>query len=573
MVRRSTSLLITIRWLIAATVVLFLAWAGWEFKGERTYRTWRNNKRMEGAMSLFQQGKVDEAAVMARAVFDSDNNNVDAIRLIASAAERSSPYAARPWRQRAFDLQPWNLTNRIDLAITYLRIGDAITSRNLLLAVGTNVPTSASFLETLGAASFAVGDMTRAEYGFAQASRLDPSNLDRQFNLAKVLLTLDSPARNAEARQTIDRLSTNPATRVAALTLRIEDALSHKRVSDAVRYAENLNSITNGPFSSRLLHLTALKAAASPKLAPAVASLQKSAVASPLEFSQLAVWMSRNGMSPAAMKWVKSLSPDQLADPSARIAVADLYIGIQDWLGLRQWVRSEDWKSFNAFRLAYDSFASRFLGSAESRATEQDALWQRAIKATEKNPAQLQALSQMALQWKMMPQYEATLWAISEGGISEEAALVELNQLYKGRQDTLGQLKVARRLFALRGSDVSNLNNLVYLGLLLDGADASLQKLADTLHDRSNKDPNHVSTYAFALFRRNQPQKAVEVMNTIDPATLKKPSFAAMMGLFQAHAGNAKAAREHLTLSTGASLLPEEDALVRTAKAMARMTQ
>lgn len=573
MVRRSTSLLITIRWMIVATVVLFAAWIAWEYRGERTYRSWRNAKRMEGATSLFQQGKVDEAAVIARSVFDSDNNNVEAIRVIASAAERSSPYAARPWRQRAFDLQPWNITNRIDLAITYLRIGDAMTARNLLLVVGTNVPPSASFLETLGAASFAVGDMTRAEYSFSQASRMDPSNIDRQFNLAKVLLALDSPARNAEARQTLDRLSTNPPSRVAALTLRIEDALRHKRVSDAVRFAENLNSTTNIPFASRLLHLTALKSAASPKLAAALASLQKSSSESPLDMAQLAVWMSRNGMSPAAMKWVQSLPPEKLADPSARIAVADLYIGIQDWLGLRQWVRSEDWKGFNSFRLAYDSFASRFLGSAESRATEQEALWQRAIKATEKNPALLQALSQMALQWKMLPQYEATLWAISEGGVSEEAALMDLNQLYRGRQDTLGQLKVARRLFALRGGDLSNLNNVVYLGLLLDGADANLQKLADTLHERSSKDPNHISTYAFALFRRNQPQKAVEAMSAIDPVTLKKPSFAAMMGLFQTHAGNAKAAREYLTLSAGASLLPEEEALVRTAKAMVRMTQ
>ena len=82
------------------------------------------------------------------------------------------------------------------------------------------------------------------------------------------------------------------------MTLHLEDRLSHRRVSDAVRFAEILNSITNVPISGRLLYVTALMAAFSPKPPPTLASLQKTAVERPMEFAQLVVWMRRNGMSP-----------------------------------------------------------------------------------------------------------------------------------------------------------------------------------------------------------------------------------------------------------------------------------
>lgn len=143
---------------------------------------------------------------MARALFNEAPSNLQAVRIIAASAEHYSPYAARPWRQHAFDLVPWNLTNRIELALTTLAIGDSMTARNLLLEVGTNAPPNPSFFEALGAAQFSVADFSGAEASFAESSRLDPSNVDRQFNLARARLLMDSQSKNLEARQTLDRL-------------------------------------------------------------------------------------------------------------------------------------------------------------------------------------------------------------------------------------------------------------------------------------------------------------------------------------------------------------------------------
>ena len=571
-VRKGTEVLVAARWTAAILVALLLVWAGWEWRGSGAFRNWRSQKRIEAAESLLRSGHPDEAANAARAVFNADNNNLRAVRIIATAAERFSPFAARPWRQRAFDLAPWDLTNRIELALTTISIGDGMTARNILLAAGTNVPPVAGYYEALGAAQFSISDLPGAELSFATASRLDPSNQDRQFNLARVRMLMDSPSKNLEAHRTLDRLATNGPTRVAALTLRIEDALRGRRNAEALRLAEQMVASTNVPFASRLLHLTALKASASPKLDATVEALKKDSAAQPQQIAQLAVWMSNNGMSPAALAWARTLSRETVADPSVRIAISDLLIGVKDWLGLRQWVRSEDWKGYDSFRIAYDAVAAHFLASADTRSTEQDTLWQRAIKAANGNPAQLQALAKMALLWRFEPQLEATLWTIAESGALEEGALFDLSRIYLARQDTLGQLKVARRLLTLRPTDLSALNNVVYLGLLLDRNDAKLQQLADTLHAKSPKNPAHVATYAFALFTRGQHAQAVEIMNSLGADILNRPLYAAMQGIFLAHAGNAKAAREALTRASGATLSPEEDALVHTARAMVRMT-
>lgn len=245
---------------------------------------------------------------------------------------------------------------------------------------------------------------------------------------------------------------------------------------------------------------------------------------------------------------------------------------VKDWLGLRQWVRSEDWKDFDSFRIAYDAVAAHFLARLETRSAEQDSLWQRAIKAANQNPAQLQALAKMAQLWHLGPQIESTLWAIAESGALEEGALFDLNRISPQRQDTLGQLKVARRMLTRRPNDTAALNNVVYLGLLLDKNDAKLQQLADTLHPKSPKNPVHVATHAFALFTRGQHAQAVAVMNTLEAEVLKRPMYSAMQGVFLAYAGTAKGAREALTRATGATLSPEEEALVRAARTRVRMT-
>ena len=571
-VRQRNPVLIAFQWTVAIVIALVVMLGLWRWRGQTAYAAWRNTKRLATSERLLRSGKFDEAAMMARAVFDSDVKNVAAARLLGAVAESISPFTALPWRQRVTDLEPWNPTNRIELALTALRAGDNYTASRALAGVPTNPPPPVSFYEASGAVAFAFGDLLKAESNFAQAARLDPANVDRQFNLAKVRLVSDSPTRNAEARQTLDRLSTNPPTRIAALTLRIEDALRVGRNAEAVRLADQLAAVTNAPMSGHLLRLTALQAARSPKINSVLAELQKSAVQSPNDFAQLILWMNRSGMNPAAMAWIRTLPRERLSDPAVRIAVADLFIGIKDWLGLRQWVRAEDWKNFNSFRLAYDSLASQFLSTAESRTTEMETLWQRAVKAADNNPAQLQALVKLAAQWRMPQQMESTLWTIADSRIAEEASLMELHQIYLKKNDALGQLKVARRLFALRRDDPSALNNVVYLGLLLDTKDTQLQQWADLLHTRSTNDVNHVATYAFALFRRGQPAKAVEVMNGLGPEVVHRPAMAAMQGVFLAHAGNAKGAREFLTLARGVNLLPEEERLVSDARAMARMT-
>jgi hypothetical protein len=225
----------------------------------------------------------------------------------------------------------------------------------------------------------------------------------------------------------------------------------------------------------------------------------------------------------------------------------------------------------NPYRFAYDAFAAGNLATGETVTQEVDALWAKAITSAGHDVSRLETLVKLAVRWKFAKQTETTLWAIADGNSGQENALMVLHRSYLSKDDTLGQYRVAQRLFKLKPNDIAAQNNVVYLGLLLGVADSKLNDLADQLHRRSPKNPIHLSTYAFSLFQRNQAQAAVDLMNTLDPTELRRPAMAALQGVFLVKAGDTARAREFLKLAEQAKLLPEEAKLVNQARAIARL--
>lgn len=544
----------------------------WKWKGENAYLRWTKNQQLDRAEQLFRSGHMDEAARTTRRIIETvDPTNLRAARLMAQLAERLQVRDALLWRERVVELEPWNSTNLVDWAQSALNFNDYLTAFRALSRYPTNPPPPAYFHDTAAVVAVGVGDNQQAEYHFAEAVRLDPTNHARQFNLAKVRLFAEAPPRQEEARKSLQKLAANPETRTEALSLLTEDALSHRQWNEAVRQASQLVTQTNLSFSKRLLYLRALHASRSPSYTNTLQTMQAEAIKTPDDLVQLLIWLKESGQTPFAMNWVRSLPPELRQPQQVGVGIADLYIGLGDWLGLRNWVRSVDWPGLNFLRFAYDAYAAVHLGGKDRSTAEVDGLWGKAIVTTENNPQQLEMLAKIGSRWGLAKQTENTLWALVNTGKGAEDALLALQRNYLIQDDTLGQYRVARSFHTLKPSDPASLNNLVYLGLLLGVDDSNLQKLADQLHQLSPKNPLHVSTYAFALMRRGEAQAAVDLMNTLEPSDLRRPSLAAMMGVFLAKTGDTIHAREYLKLAGDNKLLPEETKLVNEARASARL--
>ena len=554
---------------LLAVAALFVLW---RWKGQTTYLRWTKNQQLDNAERLFRAGRLEDSGRTAKRILETvDPVNLRATRLMAELADRVRARDAVQWRERVAELEPWNSTNLVEWAQTALSFNDYFAAFRALSRYPTNSAPPAYFHDTAAAVALGVGDKQQADYHLAEAVRLDPTNSARLFNLAKVRLFAEAPPKQEEARKSLRLLVANPPTRTEALALLTQDAIDHQQWNEAMKQAGQLITQTNLNFAKRLLYLGALHGSRSPDYNTQLQSMQTLAAKSPVDLVQFLGWLKESGQTPYAMNWVRSLSPELRQPTQVGVSVADLYIGLRDWLGLRNWVRSVQWPGFDCVRYAYDAYAALHLGAADRGTAEVDGLWSKAITEADNNSSQLEMLATMATRWNMPKQAEASLWAVVNSGKGVENALLTLQRNYLLKDDTLGQFRVAKGFQTLKPSDPSTLNNVVYLGLLLGVDDSNLQKMADQLHNLSPKNPLHISTYAFALLRRGEAQAAVDLMNTLDPSELRRPAMAAMMGVFLAKTGDTSRAREYLKIAAETKLLPEEAKLVNEARIQARL--
>ncbi len=560
----------TLRIVVAAVLLLVAAVVVWNWKGRTTYRRWTRTSQLVNAERLARTGQLQAAATAAQSILQVDPLNLRATALIADIAEKTGARDSVRWRERLVALEPWNTTNMVTWAQAALRYNDYFTALKALSGYPTNPPPPAFYHETAGAIALGIGDRQQADVHFSEALRLDPTNVTRQLNLAKLRLSAGSAAGQAEARRSLERLAASPATRPEALALLANDALARQDWKVAVRDAQELVARTNAPFDDHLVYLTALRGDGSPSFTNQLRIAQARASEDPAQLARMIVWMNEAGYVPQAMAWARSLPVEIRQDPRVGIAIADIFIGLEDWLGLRNWVRSSDWGGLNSYRIAYDAFATGFLASPEVRNAEVDGLWAKAVALVKGDATQLEALATMADRWRLPKAAESTRWAVVDSGNGQENALMALHRLYLAKEDTMGQYRVAQRLFKLKPDDLAAQNNAVYLGLLLGVADSGLHALADDLHRRSPRNPIHASTYAFSLYRKGQAQAAVDIMAQIEPSILRRPAMAAMNGIFLAKAGDTVRAREFLKLAENMKLLPEEEKLVTEARTIAR---
>ena len=82
----------------------------------------------------------------------------------------------------------------------------------------------------------------------------------------------------------------------------------------------------------------------------------------------------------------------------------------------------------------------------------------------------------------------------------------------------------------------------------------------------SLENPVFASTYAFSLHLQGKTKEGIEVLRALKPEELADPAVAVYYGVLLAAAGEAQAAKDYLDKSAKAFLLPEELALVTSAR-------
>ena len=109
-------------------------------------------------------------------------------------------------------------------------------------------------------------------------------------------------------------------------------------------------------------------------------------------------------------------------------------------------------------------------------------------------------------------------------------------------------------------------NNFTMLSLLSGKDLSTAHKDAAELCASEPRNPVFASTYAFSLHLQGKTREGIDVLRALKAEELADPAVAVYYGVLLASVGETQTARDYLDKSAKAFLLPEELALITSAR-------
>lgn len=544
--------------LITVGVVSVLTGLTWVAAG--LHRRWSENRLVNQAVAFLEKGDYASAVARAREALLANPANVGACRVMADAADRVGAPEASFWRARTSELDPADSVAALNWAATALRCGDTAAADQALQRVKGEARRTHLYHQVAGGLALATTQHALAEAHFAMALKLQPSNHSDQINLFTLQLRSDNAANAAAARLGLDQLRLDPQVRVLALRALLSDALARLEMQTALKYARELNAAPESLFRDQLLCLGVLRRVGDPGFEAGLEGLKSRTLGHPGNLYDMVSWMNANGLSGAALDWLRSLPPLVRNRPAVAMAMAEATVLQKDWTGLRLQTAAQQWGPLDCLRIAYKSRASRELGGATANLE-----WKEAVRVAGDSPRQTDMLVKLADAWGWETEAMDALWAQAGAAPNPRLSLISLYRRYHKRNDTRGLREVTRRIVELDPTDLAALNNLASFSLLLDVDRVKAGEMARAVHAKNPLSAIAITTYGLSLHLQGKSAEAVRLMDALNEEVLREPSVAAYYGIFLAATGAHEKAAKYLELAAKAPLLPEEKRLVEKA--------
>jgi predicted Zn-dependent protease len=551
------------RALIFTLAIAAAAATGW--LGRKAYIVAKESMWIADASRFLQMKDLRDASQSLRRALQVNPASFEATRMMADLSESAGLPAAVSWRIRAAQLRPNEMTNRFAWAKTALRMQDLRSAANALDGVDAKGKTTAEYHKLGGALAWELNLPAEAEKEYTEALRLEPKDPAIVLNLATIHLSSTNVQVAGAARVTMEGIaqSPNPELRAPALHLLERDAEAHQSFTKAIEYSKEMLEIPPADFKDKIHHLTLLREAGSDQSSPWLASLKQEAAGSPAEAFLLGEWMAVAEGPTNALRWLRSLPAATQTNQPAPLIITDCQIGTKDWTSLLALVNSQDWGDMNYYRLAVESLAQRSLGHAAAGLTA----WQKAVRLASRRLDCLSRLVRVTEAWRWPPEHVEVLNKIATTFPKEQWAVDQLVAQLCAQGDTRGIEKLLVGIQASSPSDPKLKNKLAAVLLLLNSDTEKACRLAKEAYDTAPADPFFASTYAYSLLMQKKTDQAAQAFAQVKPENLRIPAVAAYYGAIQAECGHKDIAKESLAVAETAKLLPEEQEMVRRAKA------
>jgi tetratricopeptide (TPR) repeat protein len=548
-------------WAATILMVAATALAIWLLPGR--FSSWQQRRLMTSAEAFFKQGDLRSAEISCRELIRLNPNYSDAYRLLIAISEEVNSPQAISWASKLAELSnndPQALTTLATLALKFDETEMAQEALNRLTGTSKEAPVTLSLRATI---EVLARRFSAAESLFDRAATLDPSNISYRLNLLKVRLQSRDSVKADAARQELEQLTKDSAANREALRALQQDARAHGQSDRALSIAQQLISIPNAPLSDRLLLLEELRVSRTERFPVELAELQEtiqSSGDSGLIF-QLMSWQNSHGLYQESLDW-KAKLPSSLADPfPIPLAESEALVGLKDWPELRKRIVAADWGWMNYLRLAIYARVERELGIGQIQER-----WESALVATAGEWNAMMELGNLAERWGWKKQAAQAFWIIARQPQGQRIALKRLYRIYSDERNTRELYKVAKRILEIDPQDLVAMNNVASLGLLLGEDGDQAAKLAEDVYEKASSIAAFRTTYAFALIKARQPEKALQILQKLSLDASNDPAIGLYYGLMLAANGKGSAARPYLENALHSDrLFPEEASLAQKA--------
>lgn len=547
------------------SVVLAIVLVASGYAAKKGYVAFRRTRLLDQARDHLANSQPKKALLCLRRALAANPRDVEAVRLMADLSEQDRSPSALFWRGRVIELLPSSDDDRFALARTAFTFRDLTIASNALQGVTGSRTNSAAYNNLAGGLAIASGQLGTAEAHFLEASRLEPTNLILRLNVAVVRLQqADSAVAAEEARTALRQLTNSPIVSSRALRELVGDSIRNRQTNEALALVHQLVQKTNSTFSDRLLHLDLLENSRDSRFRFSLTNLQHEAADKPAALFDLAMWMLPRTGPRDTLAWLERLPSETKTNQPAVLFAAHCRSALQDWRGLQTSLEKQDWKEVDFMRRAFIARALRQQDLTAAAKSE----WEIAVKGAHGRKQSLLMLVGMVIGWNWRAEQEQLLWILVNRFPSEKWAATGLTELLYAQGRTQALLGLFTQLAKSNPSDLAVKNNLAATALLLNAPQVKPFELAREVYEKAPTNAAYVSTYAYSLYVQEKRAQALEILETLTPQDLERPSVAAYYGVMLHAIGQADRARKYFDIASKASLLPEEQKLIESARKM-----
>jgi Flp pilus assembly protein TadD len=540
------------------------------FFGRPYYHEWKHRRFITQANEFIAKSDYRSAYLAVQQALAIQPKDIEAWRIKARIMEAGrSPSAISCWLQ-AVEIEPNNSSNRFALARAAMLIGNYSMAGQALGSLPAADQNTANFHQLAAMVAIAENNIAKADWHFGQAAKLDPANKAYQFNEAVIHLQAKNRDLVAAAHKTLEQLFADPTFRKDALRHLALTAVKNKDFAQAEELSRELQSTDNAGFEDRILHLSVLQQSGSAQFQNYLVAMKTSAATAAATNADnactLAGWLISHKLAADAAQWLGTLPAAAQTNTPVRMALADMFVAREDWPGLEELLRDQNWHELEFLRFAELARAAQM----QKISVAFQSNWQSAVRAGSGRIKALVILSRLTTSWQWEHEREDLWWDIVQRFPGERWALQALNEYYTANGDTRGLQKVFSTLVDFNtGDDFAKAvvrNNYAAVTLLVDTASLRAQQFAREAWLKYPKLPDFAATYAYSLHVQGKTAEGLKALEALKPEELESPAIALYYGvLLSANGDNAKSVK-YLDLAAAGKMLPEEKSLAQAAR-------